>query len=180
MMSPCLSIAMRRLLTRGLLGVLTIAVLCLPAGCRRPPDSRPAMSDLIGTWQGRLSRGLKRDQGLNAIQPSLTLRPDGTFTVKDLLSEPPMSDRAYVALRRSQGTWQLVNNDGWGLALTFPTPGHQQALGDGTIEIVNRSAPYELVLILGDPDTRREVWYRRIHGEGEAENPQKPQSAPQP
>lgn len=143
--------------------------LLLASACDQVMVREPKAPDLAGRYQltPESREFLRKDKGYVSVPDStIELRADGTITLRDLPDclVADFGDSSAHRFLSGRGTWTLQKAFvGYGLDLeivkgdTFPAGGYSGPW----VTIRRRSAPYELELIIGDPDSGEHIRFRR-------------------
>jgi hypothetical protein len=125
-----------------------------PAIWNRPLQV-PPRADLVGSYVE-----FERHVDVNGQSgaASLTLRADGSMTVKNL----PSDSGASSCTLSGTGSWKGPDDDGISLRVVS-----DQSLGScgsddySGLQLAGHSNPYRLYWIVGDPDSGTGVWFRK-------------------
>jgi hypothetical protein len=145
-----------------------IVIALLVSGCFLPtgPElqytrSKPSEADLIGSWRptAETIRDIRNRGRYSTIEHELTLRPDHTFTMRN------MPDwwrngfgESHGHFESGDGTWELASASNvwqiWVVRLHFPHLGT-------SIHLYHQRPPYLIFIGVGDPDEARGMLFER-------------------
>jgi hypothetical protein len=162
----------RRLLLIGLVfSLLFITIPFLfPAIVGRFPVAQPAAADLVGTYAPTLeTRSLVNEMGGYANGPGfIRLQSNGRFQFENI-PDCWRTDFGKPAggMDSGIGVWKTAYTQGrWVLELSFDNTEHFSGAAspggfDAQAELIGQHAPYDIALIVGDPDEGRELRFSR-------------------
>jgi hypothetical protein len=149
--------------------VTLLAVMIATAGCDQLFMVKPEARDVVGVY--RLTKSseewLRSQKQYAAIPDSrILLRSDSTVEIQNL---PDCADDAAGQSRgkflSARGKWQVSKHSpGYGIDLEDIAGSMRGGVYVGWIALRRRTPPYELELIVGDPDSGHTLRYARAEG----------------
>jgi hypothetical protein len=138
----------------------------------RYPINEPAAADLAGLYRptDATRSFIAKDGQYPAKDISIVLEPKGTVQLRNIpdwwQNGFGKSNGGFDSWTGTWSTWKRPSRDWWELSLVLSDPG-----GFGTsVELIGQQAPYRIALVVGDPDSGREMQFERV-GPPDVEEP---------
>jgi hypothetical protein len=130
--------------------------------------TKPAQEDLVGVWvaDNASVRWLEKQHCVMTEPPSLELKADGTFVMKNMPDcwHTLFDDVQKVTLESHAGTWKISNEYDFCYIIVMEIPVTDiRTIGStgNKFDLCQESPPYKIRLVVGDPDSRNYIIFDR-------------------